>query len=824
MTKDRGGARGLAAPTSARLGGALRLGPGGKVVWPLRRQDGTGKLELWVWEDAAVASNPKRHAAGAMWGLLQADGHTLTVGAIYAPYLAGATTYATAAFNPAKEQQPWQEVQYLGIKRTPGWHKWTFDFDPDQGMRLLYDDKEAKFNWNQSRLNGFTSVVLFGDATDAKQVLWVDDVSVTLGPAAKLATLWPPPPPGVPGELTVLPPQAPWDPTPYARWQRGPGKSEDYFPIAVWLQEPKLASRYKAAGINLYLALYKGPTQEQFADLRAAGMPVICDQNDYARAHLDDQTIVAWMQPDEPDNAQSFKGFWKEDVEKLNVAWPELFRTLGPNRPYRGYGPAIPPKWIIRDYEKAKAADPTRPMFLGMGQGVAWEKYIGRGERTGHLEDYAEYMKGCDIAAFDIYPAAAGNLEVKDALWYVPLGIRRLRERCGDHKPAWAHIETGIISSPSAKPAPLQVKAEVWMAIIHGTQGHRLFRAPVQAEVQRARAVGRSGNVGHGYVGQPADQGAGAGAEQSDGRRRRRRGFVQCQDAGACAGQTAGRGHVCVQRGDVRRADHGDVPLAGSGGDAGGPGARGRPRGSHCRRRVHGYLRRKWRAFVSHCGVASGPGGSRAQGLPLEARGAALQLVKIGAKVIRQSKYVTFQYETSRLTMRCAIMCVVRKMCAASFFVLGLGSLSARSGFAAQYETLEVKPAVSLAGDFAGLSLRRRRQMPRRAAGRPRRAAGRVGVADRVPAGAQRAVSRESVGAIGGQARAGREGRADRRGRTAGRLSSGTCALGRLDRTSAHWPTAATCGHDPPFTTAKATAPTRSATASSWMPRSWPSS
>ena len=64
----------------------------------------------------------------------------------------------------------------------------------------------------------------------------------------------------------------------------GPSKSEDYFPIAVWLQDPKFAPRYKAAGINLYLALWKGPTEEQLTALRAAGMSVICGQNDYALA------------------------------------------------------------------------------------------------------------------------------------------------------------------------------------------------------------------------------------------------------------------------------------------------------------------------------------------------------------------------------------------------------------------------------------------------------------------------------------------------------------------------------------------------------------
>jgi len=196
-SKDRG-AKGLepagVATVGQRTGGSLRLGPGGKTVWPLRDQDGTGVLELWVYEDAAKPTKPKDYGAGAMWGLMQADGHMAAVGALYAPYLSGAETYAVSTLNP-EQQKPWQQVTYLGIRRAPGWHKWTFDFDPDKGMRLLYDDQDVKnFNWNQSKLKGFASVVLFGDATDARQVLWVDDATVTLGPPARVAPVWPPPP------------------------------------------------------------------------------------------------------------------------------------------------------------------------------------------------------------------------------------------------------------------------------------------------------------------------------------------------------------------------------------------------------------------------------------------------------------------------------------------------------------------------------------------------------------------------------------------------------------------------------------------------------
>ena len=43
-------------------------------------------------------------------------------------------------------------------------------------------------------------------------------------------------------------------------------------------------------------------------------------------------------------------------------------------------------------------------MLLNLGQGVAFDNYIGRGVRRNHPEDYPEYVKGCDIASFDIYP------------------------------------------------------------------------------------------------------------------------------------------------------------------------------------------------------------------------------------------------------------------------------------------------------------------------------------------------------------------------------------------------------------------------------------
>src|SRR5689334_13264772 len=70
-------------------------------------------------------------------------------------------------------------------------------------------------------------------------------------------------------------------------WQHWPFH-QDSFPIAVWLQAPANASKYKAAGINLYVGLWQGPTEEQLAILKAAGMPVVCEQNAVGLAHKDD--------------------------------------------------------------------------------------------------------------------------------------------------------------------------------------------------------------------------------------------------------------------------------------------------------------------------------------------------------------------------------------------------------------------------------------------------------------------------------------------------------------------------------------------------------
>jgi len=64
--------------------------------------------------------------------------------------------------------------------------------------------------------------------------------------------------------------------SPYAAFKNGPPQSEDYFPIAVWLQSPAKAAQYQAIGINTYVGIWRTPTVEQIAELQKHDIAVIC--------------------------------------------------------------------------------------------------------------------------------------------------------------------------------------------------------------------------------------------------------------------------------------------------------------------------------------------------------------------------------------------------------------------------------------------------------------------------------------------------------------------------------------------------------------------
>lgn len=237
-------------------------------------------------------------------------------------------------------------------------------------------------------------------------------------------------------------------------WKHGPPFGPAYFPLAVWLQSPANAARYKAAGFNLYIGLWKGPTEEQLALLTAAGMPVICEQNAVGLAHKDDPIIVGWMHQDEPDNAQP---------------------VTDPATGKQSWGPCVPPEKVVEEYERLRKADPTRPILLNLGQGVINDKWVGRGAGA-KLSDYETYVKGADIVSFDVYPVAGlDRPDHMDLLWFVGAGVERLVRWTGGQKIIWNCLECTRIENGVRKATPAQVRAQAWMAIIHGSRGFIYF-------------------------------------------------------------------------------------------------------------------------------------------------------------------------------------------------------------------------------------------------------------------------------------------------------------------------------------------------------------
>lgn len=216
------------------------------------------------------------------------------------------------------------------------------------------------------------------------------------------------------------------------------------FPITVWLQNPYRAAEYAAAGFNGYTGMVKHDTwEEELAKLKENGIYLIACPDDEVMA-MDSDVIMAWMHGDEPDNAQS-------DGQG-------------------GYGPPIKPEKIVRDYKSVKEKDPTRPVFLNLSMGVAYDGWIGRGVRTNHPEDYPEYAKGADIVSFDIYPVTSKREDIAGKLELVPYGVNRL-EKWAPGKPVWTCIECTRINNADVKPTPHETRAMVWMALINGADG-----------------------------------------------------------------------------------------------------------------------------------------------------------------------------------------------------------------------------------------------------------------------------------------------------------------------------------------------------------------
>jgi hypothetical protein len=246
--------------------------------------------------------------------------------------------------------------------------------------------------------------------------------------------------------------------SPYSSWFNGPSGSENFFPLGVWTQSPNHISEFKSIGINLFVGFWGDLDEGSLATFSRNGMPLISGKNSIGLAPSKNHAIIGWNQADEPDNAQPDGIF--------------------------GHGPCLTPSQIVSGYDAIKAKDTTRPVLLNFGRGVSATTWIGRGTCIGQTTSYYPLaVAGGDIISFDIYPVA----EYDGLLELVPNGLDNLKTwiaMSGMNRIMWNAVEAVPISS-GAIPTAAQERAEVWMSIIHGSQGIIYFVHQFKAEGEK---------------------------------------------------------------------------------------------------------------------------------------------------------------------------------------------------------------------------------------------------------------------------------------------------------------------------------------------------
>ena len=260
---------------------------------------------------------------------------------------------------------------------------------------------------------------------------------------------------------------------PPAKFAKSVLDDPSFFPVGVWLQPAGVAAQYKAMGVNMYVGgvdSYPRPKDRAFLDAIAQhGMVAICPfKKQYVEEKLHEHpAFVGWMFGDEPDNVDRATGQVKHTPEAL-----------------------------LADFARIRRADPTHPVYLNLGCGVANERFVGRGATD---EQYAAYPAACDIISYDVYPCNSIAPNGPDRLHLVAKGVDRLRKWAGPGKRVWCWIEANKIHKGAGRaPTPDEAKTMIWMALVHGADGYgffchswagpRLKVAGIEPEMQQALA------------------------------------------------------------------------------------------------------------------------------------------------------------------------------------------------------------------------------------------------------------------------------------------------------------------------------------------------
>ncbi len=207
-----------------------------------------------------------------------------------------------------------------------------------------------------------------------------------------------------------------------------------FFPIMSWAQS---ASRYQLLsqlGFNTHTS---GDADPEAA--KGAGC--------YAVRHFDPALVgqshlLAWIHRDEPDMPQGRGAEAK---------------------------PRRSPDEVVGQYRRIKEVDRTRPVLITFTASFMEED--GKFQPEVRKKVYPEFVRGCDVAGFDIYPIYGHGYP--GLLDWVAKGVTQLRAIAGEGRALYAWIETHkgsrwMTYEKQPDVLPIHTRAEVWMAVIRG--------------------------------------------------------------------------------------------------------------------------------------------------------------------------------------------------------------------------------------------------------------------------------------------------------------------------------------------------------------------
>ena len=249
----------------------------------------------------------------------------------------------------------------------------------------------------------------------------------------------------------------------YRKWPNSLPSTTDFFPIAVWMQDPARqrnglpnAVNYQRAGINTFVGLWDFPSRED----SASRLALLRQHRLYVLAG--DEGAASAVKGAKMAGADGLTGYLLGDEQDMST---------NPKH--------ITPEEVSAAAQKIRALDPGRPVYNNWGKAFSLRPWVGAHDDDAGLRRYCSEV---DISSSDYYASTDGyEPPVMHTPAFYGQAVTNVRGLCGAAKPTWGFVETGHPFAdnpgswaPYSKDGtiePAAVEQAVWSMLAHGANG-----------------------------------------------------------------------------------------------------------------------------------------------------------------------------------------------------------------------------------------------------------------------------------------------------------------------------------------------------------------